>query len=250
MTTLKTISDVAKAQSVETESKPVSPSNGLVGFFDILGYKSLLLNNEIPETISIIKDAFIRAPAKLAEDLGTLKDIKPYFVPEHVVFSDSILVYAPFGDPEYKALGIEFFLSYCRQVVGRLFLRGLPLRGAIAVGEYYVEGASFAGKPIVEAFELSNALQLAGCAITPSGEKEILASQAAAKMLVQHPVPLKSLGKQNLFMLDYLPAIKNPLSRQWVIERFEAHNKRVSLEVIDKVNHTIELLEKCSGRKD
>ena len=260
MTTMMTISDVAQAHSEESEREPISMFNGLVGFFDILGYKSLLLNNETAQTVPIIRDAFIDVIAKLKQATGMVGHIDDSLAPKYIIFSDSILVHARLDVPKWKDLAMLFFLQACQQVVGRLFLEGLPLRGAIAIGEYCVQGVSsvegscFAGKPIVEARELSDALQLAGCAITPPAEEELLANQEARNMLIQHLVPLKPQGKQNLFMLDYSQDVKDRCCRdrccrQWVIEQFEAHNKRVGAEVIEKVNNTIEFLEECSGRK-
>jgi len=157
------------------------------------------------------------------------------------------------------------FAEFCAGVLNDLFWEGLPIRGAWAFGEFYIDlqpgKVCLAGIPIVEAYEFSNCLDLAGCVIAPSAETILASKQiidpAAERPLgfMKYSVPLKGRPKQKLFMLDHYSFDRankrHPkISRQTVIEKFTAHNKRVSVEVLSKVNNTLEFLEASEGKGD
>jgi len=85
---------------------------GLIGFFDVLGYKSLIENNQIGKVMSVVKkiqatlDEHQKYLTEWAEGCG------------HVMFSDSILVYAPFSGPEteHKNTGLQELLNCLLQL--------------------------------------------------------------------------------------------------------------------------------------
>jgi len=163
--------------------------NGLIGFFDILGYQAFLENNP-PETAA---DTVLAVLGKLTglkdemllhmmKDLGVLQD-RIEVEPQWLVFSDTVLLYLdlnkvtePLGqEPESRGQKIELhfyvFLLQCIALWKAMFAAGLPLRGAITQGNYLVKGPCFAGIPIVQAHQLGNDLNCAGVAIDQSVEQ-------------------------------------------------------------------------------
>jgi hypothetical protein len=223
---------------------------GLVGFFDILGYKSLIENNSIHEMVIIVKtiQEIVDSHQKILEEWASECG--------HVMFSDSILVYAPLSDPQTEHKNSGLVAEFCAGILNDLFWGGLPVRGAWAFGEFYVElkpgKICLAGMPIVEAYECTNALDLAGCVVTRSAEKvliekQILDSSSERPLgFMKYLVPLKS-GRKELFMLDHYAFDRHNhrhprISRQTVLEKFGAHKKTLNASVLTKVNNTLEFL--------
>lgn len=248
MSTGQTIYEIVVANA-KAAKQPITPSCGLVAFFDVLGFKSLLENNKVGQAISIIREVLVGVPKELELTLKPLGIVNPAFVPKHLVFSDSILIYAPVETSE--PLVTCFFVSFCREILARLFDNGLPLRGAIAVGEYYVEDYCFAGKPIVEAHELGDLLQLSGCALAANARKHILGDKESAEIFFEYPAPLKGGEKEDLFMLNFRPSFSREAladTRSFVEHQFSAHKKPKGDGVDEKIHNTVAFLEECRRR--
>jgi hypothetical protein len=254
----------------ESVYKENGARRGLVGFFDLLGYKSIIENNPIGEVISVVKilQETIRESLK---KLNATEEFLPKVHPRlqnvsptnHIVFSDSILVYAGFPELETEQrLQVGIFNGFCCGLISGLFWAGLPVRGAWAFGDYFVErtehGIYLAGAPIIEAYEFSNCVNMSACVIAPSAERVlaeilILASPSQPPIgYTRHRVPLKGNQKQELFLLDhyrtdlhYHPDHK--ITRQILMEKFGDHKKRITPEVLPKINNTLEFLEARKG---
>ena len=133
-----------------------------------------------------------------------------------------------------------------------LFEKGLPVRGAISIGCFYVRKGRqplFLGKSIVEAYEMCNSLDLSGCVLSLPAER-MYADQFG---LLVYPFSVSLNGvKQQLYLLDYFNFLreKNVAYRQKVIDSFSAHNKKLPLKVIGKVNNTVAFLEYCQRRNE
>jgi hypothetical protein len=238
---------------------------GFVGYFDLLGYRSLIANNHICEVIGVVKTIknIIEDQHTRVIESGRIAGQK---FCEFVVYSDSILVYTSFPENSREQHSqVAIFLEFCGDIISELFWVGLPVRGAWAFGDYYVEktenGIYLAGMPIVEAYEFSNRIDMLGCVIAPSAEKvlagmQILETPSELPVgYIQHFVPLKNdqnqkFQKQELFLLNhyhrdlhYHPS--RIISRQIVMEKFAEHNKRIGVEVLPKINNTLEFLKAC-----
>jgi hypothetical protein len=230
-------------------SEPANPSDpggsqtGFIGFFDLLGYKEFIRNNQVKEVAQKVRDILrvCRTSKILNERMEHL--FGDHFC-EHVIFSDTILIYSnATSDP--SAL---LFTSFCTSLVNGLFRAGYPVRGALASGEFYVEveqaSICLAGAPIVEAYELTDCLDIAGCVVAPSAERLLNLKWP----YFQYEVPLnKGRGKQRMFVLNAIADEEEcvGISRQVVFDRFGAHNKRIGVDVLPKINNTIAFLEAC-----
>jgi hypothetical protein len=54
-----------------------------------------------------------------------------------------------------------------------MFEQGLPVKGAIDCGQFFVKDHCFAGKTIVNAYHLANNLELSGCVLTPYASDQV-----------------------------------------------------------------------------
>jgi len=224
-------------------NQPQNASNGFVAFFDILGFKSLLRANTIKKSLAIINESFKKGLAETEELHSEVTGIKTF------VISDSILVALPMErerGPTNEAYAY-LFCSFCGFLMRNLFYAGLPVRGAIAFGEFYVCNEAnkiiFAGQPIVDTYELANAMDISACAIVPTSESKVL-NQMTSDSFKVHATPRKALPKSELYLLKY--GVKgHPFSRERIIEMFSAHGKNLDQSSLSKVNNTIDFLRQC-----
>ena len=176
----------------------VTAKTGLVGFFDILGYQQMLLANDVEHTARVVVDVLAEVPNLVVsgmfedqglelvgvsnddvsvDDLEAWSELEPYY--ENVVreetgwllFSDSILVSLPVDLDEGIPLWgtkVVAFVEVCSFLLRRMFDVGLPLRGGISFGEFFIHDTFFSGRPIIDAYRHSESLQLSGCMLAPS----------------------------------------------------------------------------------
>jgi hypothetical protein len=147
---------------------------GFVGFFDILGYGSFL-ESGITDVTSKVVEILATLPQWVGEELkghlGNAVDADMQSELEQVVplvVSDSILLRSAYDencDLRKRASQAASFVMAADVLQRKMFEFGLPLRGAIAFGDFIVRGYVFAGKPIIDAYKLGHGLQLAACAI-------------------------------------------------------------------------------------
>ena len=139
---------------------------GLIGFFDILGYKSLLENNE-PEIIAdsvlplltninkivpdFLKNKVQKSILSTLEKLPSEKynpqdlEILMYSIVDEIkwlIFSDSILLSMPIDSIDREHfIKIGVFFTVCTYLLRGMCDAGLPLRGAIDFGKYCIESS-------------------------------------------------------------------------------------------------------------
>lgn len=233
-----------KSQKASAE---IQTEYGFVGFFDILGYRRIAANNQIKKAAQVVEKVLkkVRESQAASDFVGKL--IEQKFC-RHVVFSDSIVIFSQQNDRTDKDTQRTMFTSICAGLVSSLFWEGLPVRGALALGEYYVkiqpESICLIGKPIIEAYELADQINLAGCVVTPSAES---AFSANSSHFIEYPVPIKGQQKQRMLMLNNYTngwAVRK-FSRRVVLQKFSKYNKPVGIEVLPKINNTLDFYEVC-----
>ncbi len=156
-----------------------STKTGLVGFFDILGYQNLLEQNE-PEVIAEevlpiligLKNSIkanIYDVMKLAKASERKKIIEPIVESmEWLVFSDTILLTLAFNENDVSLNHYYWFVFLLAsiEIQTQLFNAGLPARGAIDYGKFFVQEGCFAGRCIVKAYKLSSTIEMAACVLS------------------------------------------------------------------------------------
>jgi hypothetical protein len=129
-----------------------------------------------------------------------------------------------------------------------MFIEGLPVRGVINYGKYFLRENCFAGKSIVEAYQLCKKIDLSACVLTEKASDEI--HKFDKEILDGGAEPL-----QGVFLLEYLIPMTDGeihldalMSDAWVINEndisscvmnsFWNHNKDISVSVRNKVINT------------
>ena len=235
--------------NMKNDPPKIEVLHGFVAFFDIMGFRKMLGSNEPEEMHTIIRDIFL----PIVENIIRI-ELKQYKLDTgYLTFSDSILLYQVHGITDETAACS--FISSCSVLSADLLSAGLPVRGAISKGKFSIiknaSGISFTGKCFVEAYELAEKLQLAACAIAPAVELDFLAGgnkvkKTFKKELFHWPTSVKgSPSKQKLMFLNYSHIFreKKQISRATLIECFRDHKKDINLEVLPKIENTLDFLK-------
>jgi hypothetical protein len=240
----------------------IKPTSGLVAFFDILGYAQMLLSNEVRITAKLIVEVLSQVPkdvvAGIVEDQGLeiiegLKS-KEYFdsfwsklIHEEIgwlLFSDSILISLPLDtddDMFFWGMRVIAFLYVCSFLQRQMFDKGLPLRGAISYGDFYIQESYFAGQPIIDAYQNSESLELSGCILTKSAENLYNQMKQYAK---ENNFEESINSMLNQICVSYLVPKKRDRPRNYIYSSFVAYNKDATPIVYPKINNTEAFIRK------
>ena len=246
-------------------------THGLVGFFDILGYQNIINNNELEDVVVIISEIINKNPGVVKESL------KNYF-PEGYndsfvqgikieLISDSLLLLFPIeGLKELKLSdiikGTISFLEYVSLLTEAMFDKGLPLRGAVGYGNYYIDQKIFAGKCIIDCYRIAEELNLSGVVMkndiynaiidlsymNKEGDEIIIDNKSADKIkkeLTQYMlgrwfkylVPTKSQEIECYIGKWYISDTTIDV-RQEVYESFSCHKKNIDNKTQQKLLNT------------
>ena len=198
-----------------------------------------------------------------------------------LIFSDTVFVAMPFdlsAHPDTSKFNLIFFAILVAHINRRMFEIGLPVRGAIHVGDVLLGKKCFAGKPLVEAFRLAKKFQVAAAVISEQANTFIFnrfSDSTGFQMMFKNliiecdvPTGTKQLSnsiwtsaseKMKTLCWFYLQigwagrfTIPSDLNR-FIIEKFTAHGKKVSGEKEKmKVINTEKLFNdwKAANRRD
>lgn len=253
-----------REQQEQQESAEVhfKSGNGLVGFFDILGYKEFLVNNTPQAAAEKVLGSLLKLKKQMPQ--GLLEILRAGHMAENavevlnavlwdinwLVFSDTILITLGTEKPNIPGLYYGAFLMQCSHFWRTMFDFGLPLRGAITEGDSLIQESCFAGKSIVEAYTLANDLKLAGVIIREETHKSLAGMIEPYGFAFPYLLPSKSKGFRRDRILNVSlirpHAIEQPVwdgdIRQMVHESFWKHGKEIGEGVGDKVDNTEQLL--------
>lgn len=132
----------------------------IIAYFDILGYKELIERSKLED----VRDKMYGLLDKV-NNLTNNPNIDVYSKNDldYIIFSDSIIIYS-------NDISIKSFLNICftsNVLMYFSFLEGLPLRGAISHGEFYVDKDKniFFGKALVNAYMTEGKQKWSGACI-------------------------------------------------------------------------------------
>lgn len=233
---------------------------GIIGFFDILGYSSFIENNTTTDASNIILNVLLNLKQEVTEQHKELfkginntenkKKVELIIDKiEWLIFSDTILLTLPY-DPELPPHEKEsfwfIFLVHCAFLYTHLFVEGLPLRGTITHGDFFLAKNCFAGKSIIDAYRETQELDLAAIIVSEKSKRELAASSL-----------LKPEGMLGVFLHEYLVPFKNQKEakritlipaamfiektseiRQLVLGSFWKHKKDIPQRALGKMNNT------------
>lgn len=239
----------------------IETQKGLVAFFDILGYSAFMKNNKVEDAALKINDIINELENFNMNDFLERFKIRDRIVDiskeiKYVMISDSILITLNCdknNTDSYRLYSVVFSI-YCALLFKKLFIFGLPLRGCIEYGEYYIQDYTFAGQPIIEAYSNSEKLNLASCEISESVlEKSSI--DPLNSLFVPYLIPTKNGDKQSI-LLNFLiklhdedeyslDALSDP--KQFVVNSFSAHNKFIGSNVYQKIDNTEMFIRYCKA---
>jgi len=237
----------------------------MVGFFDILGYQSFLINNE-PEGVALeVLNMLTKTPGRIQSYINSkiprlnkqlIKKVKWF------VFSDTILLtcFATEEKIVFKTAEWLFFMLTCSLLQRNMLDFGLPIRGAITTGAFINKDYCSAGRPIVEAYQISRDIDMAATVLSKGAHQDLIQTieqfnsttneptDLFETFIVEYLVPFKTQGPVrcptlNFFALDS-PTGQEPTKdlTQLVFEAFWKHNKDISSEAGRKARNTEEYL--------
>jgi hypothetical protein len=239
----------------------LTPINGAVAIFDILGYQSFLESNSAADAAKIVMSGLLNLDREIVTRLNSIweKDFWPAPLRQQwLIFSDTILLTCDLGENPavddqraLRELRWLRFITACSVLLRHMFDQGLPVRGVVNTGEFIVEKTCFTGTSIVDAYKLLVKLDLAACVLTKTASDsyrtaslEETDSLQALGFLFDYAVPLKDGAKTRLEAIT--PAIGEPYGYQkWtksiselVSDSFGAHRKKIGPEVLPKLRNT------------
>ena len=160
-----------------------------VGLFDILGFRKLVINNElgrVAETYRKAKNYFDKGIESINR-LQMHQDKKDRV--EYRVFSDTFLIYTT-GSNDDCFLSM---LAACDFLFMASVECSLPIRGSVTFGPLMSSAGVELGKSIVEAYEKEQKQDWIGCWIADEcGRYVNLDSYVANKSLIPYEIPLKN----------------------------------------------------------
>jgi hypothetical protein len=240
--------------------------NCIFGLFDVLGFKSFCENCDTreAETVFKIMDEF---ETEIPEILLTVLDIQGTATEEKkemlksrlhwLTFSDTIFVALPYdlsGHPDELKFNLLFFSMVVAYINRRMFEIGLPVRGAVHIGDVALSKKCFAGKAVVEAYSVANRIQMAATVIsekasefllkpftTPGGFRFMLSNMIAevevsvGTKLVSEHIEIDAAEKMKTLCWAYLELGRERFTmpddiRSFVISKFTAHSKKLETD--------------------
>ena len=219
-----------------------------VAFFDILGFKDMVLRHSHEEVYEMLK-SFSSAIAVLDYDMQFISPgAVVRIITKPVVFSDSIILISN-DDSMDSALNI---LSDAGSIIINAIKRKIPIKGAIAHGEQTADlkKSIHFGRPLIDAFELQNELQLYGVVLHYTMEKHLVETGNIAiceyDSIFKYPVPMKN-GKIIHYIVDWLSLSEGEVN--W-IESVSQLYKDISGNPRLYVDNTVDCVRLLITRKE
>lgn len=192
----------------------------MVAICDILGFKELVLNNDltnvVDRSLTFFRKAFYHSVRRgdFPDDMPTIEQIKDQNRVGFTWFSDTVLIYA-LGDND----------DDCRKVIETvgwlafetIFRPDTKIRAGISYGDVYIDGTKdiYLGSAIIEANKFQADQDWAGGALTDSAAaripKYVLSENLYDWYLTEYHVPLKTQPIKLRLAVDWTRGIHMPL---------------------------------------
>ena len=233
--------------------------NGLIGFFDILGYQNFLNNNSAIdsalEVLDIITGIPVEVKAFMTSQADTEDEKEVSDALKHLVFSDTIvltLAYPDEADEAWKSNAHTFMSISSVILAAEMFKKGLPIRGVIHEGDFITKETCLAGKGIVEAYKLCESLDFSGVIFSEKlVTKRNLKHDNNGIYLFTYLTPRSDGSESKLLNGNWINFLgENHVSQcrkdveKFVLESFWAHQKDCSINVDSKVRNTVKIIRK------
>ncbi|WP_407403691.1 hypothetical protein [Chryseobacterium sp.] len=203
----KSHTDLLKSvKNYEDKSEWQTTEKRFVAFFDILGFKELVLRNthsEIFKSLLGISNLRKEINPQITEKDFSNDKYKPI---ELITFSDSIIIFSKNDSIET----FKVFIESLNWIFARIIEIEIPVKGAFAHGEVSVdiEKQIFFGQALIDSFQLQEDVDYFGAVAHNSIDRYIYENEIkdVEEQLFEIITPLKS-GKINHLNLKYFPFI-------------------------------------------
>src|SRR5208337_3754270 len=178
-----------------------------VGVFDILGFKSLIgqTDQEFPRAL---------LTGQLDDLLGSLdQDIIEHGQLECMVFSDTIVIFAPDIEGSNPLRSYGWFSLQCARLITKSVEIRLPLRGAISVGTAFTSTSPpiILGPSFLEAHQYCEDQNWIGLLLTPSATLKFLQAEfhPIRADFVSDNIPLRKMPSENVMAYRFQNGMSN-----------------------------------------
>jgi hypothetical protein len=235
-------------------------TNGLVCFFDIMGYQNILLKNSITECARLIKDILFHMPEDVENDLfsigeafGRKDELEDFFKKffHKIMISDTVIFFFDLDKiKENNENLLLIALIFIRKFQYESFNKGLPMRGSLDFGEYYYYDNLFAGKTIVNTYTECNNINFSGITMSKNAYDyfkslgDINVKIFLKYFIFECLVPLKQKEEKKYIMkwYDKVNYQESKDVKQYIFNSFYMHNKDVNSNALEKINNTEKIL--------
>lgn len=177
-----------------------------------------------------------------------------------LTFSDTVFMAMPL-EADDKAATVKFNLIFFTMLVAyinrRMFEIGLPMRGAIHVGEVTISKRCFAGRAIVEAYRLGEKVKVAATVVSEAANAFIIKTCPPGtgfntffkSAIIECDLPTKPSGTERIktvcwffLHLGHLPSFEIPADlTAYITDKFTAYGKVLEGDAKSKVGNTEKL---------
>ncbi len=240
-------------QQTEREPYVAKKTCIVLGFFDVLAF-SKRVETEGPEETATVYRQLIESTVKkeAARCLGAVSDgtgaryLTLFSLDvQTAYFSDTIFMWVPL-----ERVFADAFVSHCATFVCEALAMGVPIRGAIALGEAVMdrETGTYIGMPIVEAAECEKIQEWLGVAYASSATWPPFMAEVHPNLFMEYDVPVKAGHEKDI------PPVALDWTRRW--EELYGTSASSKLSALNsaaphqKVVNAIAFAEHCERNRD
>lgn len=237
------------------EGQPYRPEKTriMLAFFDVLGF-SKRVESEGPEQTAALYHQLIETTVKkeASRGLGAVSDGtgKRYLAlfnldVQTAYFSDTIFMWVPL-----ERVFADAFVNHCATFVCEALNMGVPIRGAISLGEAVMDRSTgtYIGIPIVEGASCEKVQEWLGVAYAPSAACQPFLAEVHPNIYIEYDIPVKP-GHEN-----DLPPVALDWTRRWEeLYGTSATSKLAELNASSphaKIQNAIAFAEYCQANRD
>jgi len=202
----------AGSPTAGTSPDPSAPADYMVAFLDVLGFKALVTTIGLEELIRRYKELIETALRSQSEAFPWSVEIAlvrnnptaglMWLPIQTSYFSDSLLLWV-----NYHPQHVAPFFDRCAKVFCKALEIGLPIRGAISIGNAVLDKSNgiYLGQPLVEVAELEKHSNWVGVSLGASWKSQNLRPPIPPDRVFVFEPPLTEQGRQNFsgLVLDW-----------------------------------------------
>ena len=214
------------------------PGSGVVTFLDVLGWKGVYDRKE--DAIGSLTVLIDGARNEAKKKRGRIRH-------EIIVksISDTIALFAFAEDSEVSEV-IEAHGEICQWLIRESIEAELPVRGAIAFGEFQIRDNIFVGKGIDEAASWHEQADWIGVNLTPSAEF-VFQPKAGSRTWLHHEPPLKSRLRWKTHCVNWTSDWKDREDRERAVRRKFLRLGPIVPEIAGKMTNTLAFAKAATG---